>query len=111
VIVGFILWSTWGLLRHSLDLALDAAPEHIDVSAVRAALAALPGVAAVHDLHVWAIAPSEAALTAHLVRPEGSDDAFLAQAGADLQARFAITHVTLQVERVAPEACAMGDCS
>jgi cobalt-zinc-cadmium efflux system protein len=107
-VVALIVWSTWGLLRESLDLALDAAPKHIDVAAVRDALSDLPGVIAVHDLHVWAMSAEKAALTAHLVRPEGNDDAFLAQARETIETRFSIGHVTLQVERTQRDDCV--DC-
>lgn len=104
-VVALIVWSTWGLLRESLDLALDAAPKHIDVAAVRGALAELPGVIAVHDLHVWAMSAERTALTAHLVRPDGGDDSFLADASAALEKRFRIDHVTLQVERTQRADC------
>ncbi|MGE0743094.1 MAG: cation diffusion facilitator family transporter [Hyphomonadaceae bacterium] len=98
-VVLLIVWGTWGLLRESLDLALDAAPPHIDVSAVRAYLANQPGVLEVHDLHVWAMGATKPALTAHLVRPEGGDDAFLAALTQGIAAQFGIAHVTVQVER------------
>jgi cobalt-zinc-cadmium efflux system protein len=99
LVVAVILWGTWGLLRDSLDMALDAAPPGIDVTAVRARLTALPGVAAVHDLHVWAMSPTEPALTAHLVVPDGGGDGFLTLAESDLQQTFGIRHITLQIER------------
>lgn len=105
LVVALILWGTWGLLRESLDLALDAAPAHIDVAAVRGFLASQPGVTAVHDLHVWAMGAANPALTAHLVRPEGGDDAFLAAVADGVAHRFGISHVTLQVERVERDAC------
>lgn len=105
IVVALILAGTWGLLKESVDLTLDAAPSHIDVAAVRAFLAKQPGVTAVHDLHVWAMGASEPALTAHLVRPEGGDDVFLAQVTHGLEHEFAISHVTLQVEAVD-----RGDC-
>jgi len=104
-VVALILWGTWGLLRESLDLALDAAPRGIDVAAVRAFLAARPGVIAVHDLHIWAMGATEPALTAHLVRPEGGDDDFLAALTHDIEHDFGIKHVTVQIERTA-----RGDC-
>lgn len=104
-IVALILWSAWGLLRESLDLALDAAPRGVDVAAVRAHLRSWPGVTAVHDLHVWAMSANAAALTAHIVRPEGSDDAFLVSLRESIKARFGIGHVTLQVEREKPDGC------
>lgn len=106
VVVALILWGTWGLLRESLDLTLDAAPAHIDVAAVRTYLCEQPGVTAVHDLHVWAMGATEPALTAHLVRPDGSDDAFLAAVADGVAQRFKIKHVTLQVERTQRDDCA-----
>jgi cobalt-zinc-cadmium efflux system protein len=105
-VVALILWGTWGLLRESLDLALDAAPAHIDVAAVRSYLSAQPGVIAVHDLHVWAMGAAAPALTAHLVRPEGGDDAFLNAVADGVASTFGIAHVTLQVERERRDDCA-----
>jgi cobalt-zinc-cadmium efflux system protein len=109
-IAGMILVGTWGLLRESVDLAMDAVPAGIDPAAVRAFLAARPGVAGVHDLHVWAVGTTETALTARLVRPGagGPDDAFLAETAAALRARFGIGHATLQVEAgAAAQACTL----
>lgn len=108
-VVALILWGTWGLLRESLDLALDAAPRGIDVADVRAYLADQPGVVAVHDLHVWAMGATKPALTAHLVRPEGGDDDFLAKLSDGIAERFGIGHVTLQVERAQRDDCAECD--
>ena len=104
-VVLLILWGTWGLLRESLDLSLDAAPAHINVADVRDYLLAQPGVTAVHDLHVWAMGATKPALTAHLVRPEGGDDAFLAQITEGITQRFGISHVTLQIERTQRDDC------
>lgn len=105
-IVAVIMGSTWGLLRKSVNLAMDAVPEHIDPGAVRAFLTGLLGVTAVHDLHIWGMSTTEAALTVHLVRPEVSDeDAFLAATAKELHDRFAIEHVTIQIERGSGLAC------
>jgi cobalt-zinc-cadmium efflux system protein len=104
-VVVLILWGTWGLLRESLDLAMDAAPPHIDVAAVRKFLAEQPGVIAVHDLHVWAMGATKPSLTAHLVRPEGGDDAFLASVSDGIIHRFGISHVTLQIETAQRDDC------
>lgn len=95
-----ILAGTWSLLRESLDLAMDAVPRGIDVEAVRGHLESLPGVDTVHDLHVWGLSTTEAALTAHLVMPDAPcDDDFHRGLARDLHDRFGIEHVTVQIER------------
>lgn len=94
-----ILWSSWDLLRQSLRLALQAVPAGIRTAEVRDVLAGLPGVAEVHDLHIWAMSTSENALTAHLVMPAGHPgDTFLHEACSTLAERFGIHHATLQIE-------------
>lgn len=98
-IVVVIVLGTWGLLRDSLDMALDATPRGIDSGKVRAWLAARPGVSEVHDLHIWAMSTTETALTAHVVRSlDESHDQFLHDACAGLASTFNIGHVTIQVE-------------
>ena len=104
-VAAIIAVGTWGLLRESFDLSLDAAPRQTPMEEIRAYLAGLPGVTRVHDLHVWALSTTETALTAHLVRPAGGDDALLAEASAALQAKFGVGHATLQVERDEAAAC------
>ncbi|MDO9695255.1 MAG: cation diffusion facilitator family transporter [Candidatus Latescibacteria bacterium] len=100
VIAAVILVGTWGLLRESVDLALAAVPAGIDPAAVEAYLNELPGVTAVHDLHIWGMSTTESALTAHLVKPDPrDDDELLARACRELHDRFGIGHVTLQWER------------
>lgn len=98
VIVGVILIGTWGLLKESVNLALDAAPRGTDVEAIRAALLALPGVIAVHDLHVWGLSTTRTALTAHLVHDRPDADALLAEAQSLARHRFQISLTTLQLE-------------
>jgi cobalt-zinc-cadmium efflux system protein len=99
-IVVVIFLGTWGLLRDSLTMSLDAVPRDIELSAVRDLLAARPGVTAVHDLHVWNMSTTEVALTAHLVMPDApASDDFLLECCRSLTERFGIGHVTLQVER------------
>lgn len=98
-IVVVILWSAWGLARESLTLVLQAVPEGIDAEAVEQALAELPGVARVHDLHIWPMSTTEAALTAHLVMPGGHPgDAFLIELQHRLAHDFRIDHTTVQIE-------------
>jgi len=101
-----IVVGTWGLLRDSVNLALDGAPRAIDVAEVRAWLAALPGVEEIHDLHVWAMSTTETALTAHVIRPANDDgDSFLHAACEGLARKFNIGHATLQVETDGDSAC------
>jgi len=105
-IAAVIVFGTWGLLRDSMDMALDAAPKGVDVAKVRDWLAALPGVEEIHDLHIWAMSTTETALTAHVIRPANGDgDQFLHTACEGLAVRFNIGHATLQVETDAAHAC------
>jgi cobalt-zinc-cadmium efflux system protein len=101
VIAVVILFGTWGLLRDSVNLALDAVPAGIDCKSVSDYLCGLPEVAGVHDLHVWGMSTTEAALTAHLVMHEregGLENRFLSETEHQLHHRFGIEHVTLQLE-------------
>jgi cobalt-zinc-cadmium efflux system protein len=100
IVVGIVIvWSSLGLLRDALNLALHAVPQGIDSEAVRTYLAALPGVYEVHDLHIWAMSTTVTALTAHLVTPAGHPgDDVLEEARRTIASRFGIKHVTLQVE-------------
>jgi cobalt-zinc-cadmium efflux system protein len=101
-----IVVGTWGLLRDSVNLALDGAPRGIDVGEVHAWLASLPGVEEIHDLHIWAMSTTETALTAHVIRPANDDaDQFLHTTCEALSQRFNIGHSTLQVETDSETAC------
>ncbi len=103
-----IVWGTWGLLRESTQLAMNAVPSRIVASEVRESLAQLPGVTSVHDLHIWAMSTTEIALTAHLVMPSGHPgDTFLVETGRMLDHRFGIAHPTLQIELSDAGACAL----
>src|SRR3954464_5078580 len=75
VIAAVVFWSGWGLARDSVNLTLDGVPRSIELDRVADYLGELQGVTEVHDLHVWAMSTNETALTAHLVRPGGTDDA------------------------------------
>ena len=99
LIVAVILWGSWGLFAESLTMLLQAVPQGIDAEAVERALAAMPGVTRVHDLHIWPMSTTEAALTAHLVMPAGHPgDAFLIDLQHRLAHDFRIDHITVQIE-------------
>ncbi|MGD9615305.1 MAG: cation diffusion facilitator family transporter [Alphaproteobacteria bacterium] len=99
LVCAVIVYGTWGLMKEAIGLALDAVPEGIDPAAVRAHLASLPGVAAIHDLHIWGMSTTETALTCHLVMPQGHPgDAVLTRIARDLEQCFGIHHATIQIE-------------
>jgi cobalt-zinc-cadmium efflux system protein len=94
-----VIAGTWGLLRDSINLALHAVPDGIDGGKVKLYLESIDGVTEVHDLHIWGMSTTEAALTAHLVIPGGyPGDAFRNRVCKELHQRFKINHSTLQVE-------------
>lgn len=99
IIVALIVYGTWSLLRDSVNLALDAVPEGIDVDGIKDYLASLPTCIDVHDLHIWGMSTTEAALTAHIVMAQAvCDDALLAKTTHELHEKFSIEHTTLQIE-------------
>ncbi len=99
IIAVLVLAGTWSLFSQSLHLAFDGVPQSVRLPDVRNHLATLPGVAEVHDLHVWAMSSTETALTAHLVMPSGHPgDAFIAGVAETLHDEFDIEHATLQIE-------------
>jgi cobalt-zinc-cadmium efflux system protein len=104
-IVAVILIGTWGLLKDSVNLALDAAPPSVDVAAVKAAFLALPGVSAVHDLHVWGLSTTETALTAHLSTTGPTAPCFWPRLRSSPAAASHIGHTTLQLESGALPDC------
>ena len=99
IIVVVIFVGSWGLLVSAVNMALDAVPEGIDPTLVERFLLALPGVEAIHDLHIWNMSTTEAAMTVHLVVAEGTaNNDVLERASAGLHDEFGIEHATLQLE-------------
>ena len=102
LIVLVITIGTWGLLKDSFYLSMDAVPKDIDLQEVENYLNGINGVTEVHDLHIWAMSTTETALTAHLVIPdEMKDDYFLKKICDDLHSKFGIEHSTIQTEKSA----------
>ena len=105
----WVLPRAWTLMRQAGNVLMMGVPDGIDLADVRALLSGLPGVADVHDLHVWSLASSRAAMTAHLVVDEGVDPGALRRIAATrLRERFDIGHATLQIEGA--DDCHGADC-
>jgi len=110
IVAGLIFVAAADMLRDSATMALAGVPPGIDPDAVEAHLIALPGVARIHDLHIWPMSTTEFALTAHLVMPDGfPGDGFLSDCAHGIAHSFGIGHSTFQIET--GEDCAQGEHS
>lgn len=113
IAVGIGLWvlpRTWVLLKESLNILLEGVPTGIDVEQIARAMATVPGVRGIHDLHVWALTSGKPSLTAHVVHdPAASHDALLLEVKKVLARDFSIHHSTLQMETVACREEGQGD--
>ncbi len=95
----WVLPRTWILLRDTTHILLEGAPRGVALSDVRAAILATPGVASLHDLHVWVSGADQASCTVHVVLAEGADADAVRQAVGDmLEERFDLHHTTVQTE-------------
>jgi cobalt-zinc-cadmium efflux system protein len=111
VIGAMVLYGTWGILRDSTHVLLEAAPTHLRQDVIGGALQQLAGVASVHDVHVWTIGGGAVIATAHLgLTPEASPSDVLARAQALLRERFGLNHSTLQVEPAGGLTCRQVRC-
>ena len=94
----FIVWRTWALLTQAVHVLMEGVPTHLDAKEVGQAMAGVPGVKGIHDLHIWTITSGLDALSAHVVVPVGEDrDAVLGRLQQLLRDRCGIDHVTLQI--------------
>lgn len=100
VVIGLlVIQSSWVLLRDSVRVLMESVPSHLDVETVRAAMAAVPGVVEIHDLHIWSLSSKLDALTGHVVAaPEHRPEELLRRLQALLSEQFGLKHITLQVE-------------
>ena len=103
VVIGFwVLPRTWVLLKDSLNVLLEGVPSGMALEKIESEVVSIPGVVAIHDLHVWAVTSGKALLTAHVVRDSTTDigdAALLAAVRARLKERFDVHHATLELER------------
>lgn len=100
----FILWRTWTLLSQAVNVLMEGMPTRINAAEVGQAMASVPGVQGVRDLHIWTIASGLDALSSHVVVPIGENrDAVLQRLQVLLRDRFDIEHVTLQIVEEGPK--------
>lgn len=98
ICVGIVVNSLW-LIRDSIHILLEGAPPHLDIEEIREALAGVPGVSEVHDLHLWSLSKGSESMSGHLVLEPGRQPGeALRAAKALLLERFGLSHVTLQLE-------------
>jgi cobalt-zinc-cadmium efflux system protein len=98
VMTLLIVRGAWSLVRESVDVLLESVPPHISLEAVRTAIAAVPGVCSVHDLHVWTVTSGMVAMSAHVVAPDAARHQEALEQVHAAMARFGISHVTVQIE-------------
>ncbi len=99
IIVTVIFFGTWGLLRDSMNYAIDAVPKSIDISEIKRYLMSLDHITRIHDLHIWPLSTTEIALTVHLVVNKNSlDNNFLRDLQQYMHDHFGIEHSTFQIE-------------
>lgn len=112
-VAALVVWATWGLLRDSVAMSLDAVPTQISPQAVEGFLRERPGVTDLHDLHIWPMSTTSVALTAHLVMAQGHPgNGFLVETCEGLRERFGIGHATLQIEEAGGPDCRLaGVCA
>ena len=105
IIIAVILYGSYKLLIDSLNLALDAVPDNIKIEHVLDYLKSLPEVTGVHDLHIWSLGTTNAALTVHLKTCVPTDVSFITSIQHQLHEQFDIEHSTVQVEYGSDEDC------
>ncbi len=104
VVAGLILFSSWRLLRDSVDVLLEGTPRHVNMGSILSDLGSVSGVMAVHDLHVWSITSGLPALSCHVVVQQGVDPATALKALIEIvRERHHIDHTTIQIEVAAPD--------
>jgi cobalt-zinc-cadmium efflux system protein len=111
IIVLFIIYSTYHLLINSINLALDAVPENIDINQIRNYLENLDAVTSIHDLHVWALSTSQSALTVHLTTNTQTDNGFILEIQHHLHENYNIEHATIQIEYGSDYQCCRTNCN
>jgi|HigsolmetaAR201D_1030396.scaffolds.fasta_scaffold01016_12 cation diffusion facilitator family transporter len=104
VLIGLlVMYSSWSLLKESVSVLMESAPGDIDVDQVRNSIRSVPGVLAIHDLHVWMISSGIVSMSAHVVAAENQVKSVVEDISRMVRERFDINHTTIQIET--PEGC------
>jgi len=98
LIAILILGGAWRLVRESTDILLEAVPGHVSMPEVQRRMLAVPGVSAVHDLHVWTVTSGIVAMSGHAVVPELADHPDVLSRIREAMGDLGIGHVTVQLE-------------
>jgi cobalt-zinc-cadmium efflux system protein len=102
ILIGLlILWSSWGILKESVNVLLEGIPKGVDMSKVEATIGSVHGVLAVHDLHVWTVGSGMVCCSCHIMVDEQSvrsGENVLRAVTHELKREFGIAHTTIQVE-------------
>ncbi|HWB55109.1 MAG TPA: cation diffusion facilitator family transporter [Tepidisphaeraceae bacterium] len=101
LIAALILWSSWGILKESVAVLLEAVPSGVDMQEVEKTIQSVSGVLGVHDLHVWTVGPGALAASVHILVAEQTisrGQRILNDVAAELRSHFNIDHTTVQVE-------------
>ncbi len=98
-IAGLMLAGSWPLLREAVQILMEGAPRHLSLPEVEEAMRVVPGVAGVHDLHIWSLTSGVEAVSGHvIVADPGDSQRVLQELCRLLNDRYGLGHVTLQVE-------------
>src|SRR5438093_2207716 len=99
VVAVLVLYSSWHLLRESVDVLLEGTPSHLNISSILADLGSVNGVVSVHDLHVWSITSGMPSMSCHVVVRRNQDaPTVLAELSRLMREKHKIEHTTIQIE-------------
>ena len=102
ILIGMlILWSSWGILKESVNVLLEGIPKGVDMAKVEETIGSVHGVLAVHDLHVWTVGSGMICCSCHIMVDEQSvrsGENVLRAVTQQLEHNFGIAHTTIQVE-------------
>jgi cobalt-zinc-cadmium efflux system protein len=103
VIAALVLWSSWSIVRETLNILLEGTPRGLELAAIRSSLEQIDGVEDVHDLHVWSLGSQSHALASHVTIadiPPSESGRILETINSTLKERYRIHHTTIQFEHV-----------